>query len=195
MPEGDRNAAEAEETELRPEPEMKFGDDEGEASAAWEQLPPEREFFATPYDPPIKALVQEIKDRELEVRPSFQRYAIWDEVRKSKLIESVLLNIPIPTLFFAEDDDKTRVVVDGQQRLLAVKEFLENRYALSGLEVLRALVGKRFDDLTPRQQKIIRNRSPWNIGAPGGIRTPDPRLRRPMLYPTELQARAGILRG
>ena len=45
----------------RVEPEMKFTDDEGTEAAAWQQLPPEREFFANPYDPPIKALVQEMK--------------------------------------------------------------------------------------------------------------------------------------
>jgi hypothetical protein len=91
-----------------PEPEMRFVDDQGTAAVAWEDLPPERDFFATPYDPPVKALVQEIKDKELDVRPPFQRYAVWDDVRKSKLVESILLNIPIPTLFFAEDDDKTK---------------------------------------------------------------------------------------
>lgn len=141
------------------EREIKFSDDEGEAAAAWKQLPPEREFFANPYDPPVKSLVQEIKDGELDVRPSFQRYGTWDDTRKSKLIESVLLNIPIPTLFFAEDDDKSKVVVDGQQRLTALREYLENRYALIGLEVLAGLNEKRFDDLTERQQKIIRNRT------------------------------------
>jgi len=81
----------------RVEPEMKFTDDEGTEAAAWQQLPPEREFFANPYDPPIKALVQEMKEGELDVRPSFQRYGVWDDTRKSKLVESVLLNIPIPT--------------------------------------------------------------------------------------------------
>lgn len=139
--------------------ELQFDDSQGEAAVEWEQLPPEREFFASPYDPPVKSLVQEISDKELIVRPTFQRYAVWDAVRQSKFVESILLNIPIPTLFFAEDDDKTKVVVDGQQRLLALKEYIENRYPLKGLEVLAALKGKRFDDLTERQQKIIKNRT------------------------------------
>jgi hypothetical protein len=139
--------------------EMQFDDEEGPAAAAWRQLPPERDFFATPYDPPVKALVQEIRDKDLDVKPSFQRHRVWDDVRKSKLIESILLNIPIPTLFFAEDDDKSKVVVDGQQRLTAIKEFYDNRYPLIGLEVLSLLNNKRFDDLTERQQKIIKNRT------------------------------------
>lgn len=136
-----------------------FEDEEGDAAVEWQQLPPEREFFASPYDPPVKSLVDEMRDGELIVRPSFQRYAVWDTSRRSRFIESILLNIPIPTLFFAEDDDKTKVVVDGQQRLLALKEFVENRYALKGIEVLTPLKGKSFDELTERQRKIIRNRT------------------------------------
>jgi Protein of unknown function DUF262 len=137
----------------------RFADEEGESAVAWQALPPERDFFATPFDPPIKTLVQEIVDGELVVRPTFQRNQVWDPRRKSKFVESLLLNIPIPTLFFAEDEDNTKVVVDGQQRLRAAKEFVENRYPLVGLEVLAALNGKRFEDLTDRQQRIIKNRT------------------------------------
>jgi hypothetical protein len=146
--------------ELLEEKEDRFGDDEGEDAVAWRSLPPDRDFFATPYEPPVKTLVAEIRDGELIVRdPTFQRYQVWDARRKSKLIESLLLNIPIPTLFFAEDEDNKKVVVDGQQRLHAIKEFVDNSYALTKLEVLSALNSKRFDDLTERQQRIIRNRT------------------------------------
>lgn len=139
--------------------EPEYADEQGSAAAEWETLPAQREFFATPYDPPVKTLIQEISERELLVRPTFQRYAVWDATRKSRFVESILLNIPIPTLFFAEDDDKSKVVVDGQQRLLALKEYCENQYALRGLEVLAPLNGKRFNQLTDRQQKEIRNRT------------------------------------
>lgn len=138
---------------------QQYSDEAGADATTWQDLPPEREFFATPYDPPIKSLVDEIRTQELIVRPSFQRNRVWDRSRQSKFVESILLNIPIPTLFFAEDDDKTKVVVDGQQRLLALKDFLENQYPLRNLEVLPGLIGKRFDDLTERQQRIIRNRT------------------------------------
>src|SRR5262245_33528750 len=124
--------------------ELDFADDEGQDAVAWHMLPPERDFFATPYDPPAKSLIQEIRDEELIVRPSFQRNLIWDTARNSKFIESILLDIPIPTLFFAEDEGN-KVVVDGQQRLMALKGFVENRYGLRGLEVLAALNGRRFD--------------------------------------------------
>jgi hypothetical protein len=135
-----------------------FSDDEGQEAVEWHQLPPERDFFASPYDPPVKALVQEIREGELVARPTFQRNQVWDTARKSKFVESILLNIPIPTLFFAEDEQK-KVVVDGQQRLLALKDFVENKYALASLELLAPLNGKRHDDLTERQRRIIGNRT------------------------------------
>lgn len=137
----------------------KFSDDQGDAEVSWTELPPEREFFASPYDPPVKTLIQEIKDGELIVRPTFQRSFVWDVVRQSRFVESILLNIPIPNLFFAEDEDKTKVVVDGQQRLTALKHFQENRFQLKGLEALAALNGKLFENLTERQQRIFNNRT------------------------------------
>ncbi len=146
-------------TEASIDSEEEYSDEQGESAVAWQELPPERDFFASPYDPPVKALVQEIRDGELIVRSSFQRNQVWDMPRKSKFVESILLNIPIPTLFFAEDDDKSKVVVDGQQRLLSLKEFTENRYSLRGLEVLSGLNGKSFDELTERQQRIINNQT------------------------------------
>jgi len=139
--------------------EESFSDEQGEAEVSWKSLPPEREFFASPYDPPVKSLIQEIKDQELIVRPSFQRAFVWDAVRQSRFVESILLNIPIPNLFFAEDEDKTKVVVDGQQRLTALQHFQENRFRLKGLEALSALNGKLFEDLTDRQRRIFNNRT------------------------------------
>lgn len=135
-----------------------YADEEGESAVAWQELPPERDFFASPYDPPIRSLVEEIHENELIVRPTFQRNHVWDVTRNSKFIESILLNIPIPTLFFADDEDK-KVVVDGQQRLLALASYLDNEYALRNLEVLVPLNGKKFDQLTDRQQRIIKNRT------------------------------------
>jgi hypothetical protein len=53
--------------------QVEYSDDEGESANAWQKLPPERDFFASPYDPPIKSLVQEIREQELIVRPTVQR--------------------------------------------------------------------------------------------------------------------------
>jgi hypothetical protein len=135
-----------------------FDDDEG-LQAYSEDIPPDRELVTTPYDPPVKTLVSEIKQKDLIVNPPFQRKSIWDATRKSRLIESLLLNIPIPVCFFAEDKDGSKVVVDGQQRLRAIEEFLSGSYALTGLQVLDKLNTMRWTDLTPRQTRIIENRT------------------------------------
>ena len=145
-------------TELEPENEQ-FDDDPGEQPYDPEDVPPEREVVTTPLDPPVKSLLDDIRSKTLIVNPEFQRRDVWDRTRKSRLIESLLLNIPIPVIFLAEDRDGTRVVVDGQQRLRAVEQFEAGQFALGGLQVLSSLNKKRWVDLTPRQGRIILNRA------------------------------------
>jgi hypothetical protein len=125
-----------------------FSDEEGVQAYAAEDFPADRELVTTPYDAPVKTLVDDIELKNLILNPDFQRKSVWDRQRKSRLIESLLLNIPIPVCFFAEDDDGKRVVVDGQQRLRAVEEFRNGQFALRGLQVLSQLNGKRWADLS-----------------------------------------------
>lgn len=133
-------------------------ENEGEQAYSSEDIPPNRELVTYPYDPPVKTLVREIQDKELIVNPEFQRKSVWDRGRKSRLIESLLLNIPIPVCFFAEDEDGRKVVVDGQQRLRAIEEFQAGQFRLSGLQVLSDLNRKRWADLSPKQARLIENR-------------------------------------
>ncbi len=63
--------------------------------------------------------------------------------------------IPIPPCFLAEDEDGTRVVVDGQQRLIAIDDFYHGRYALTGLEVLAGLNGLKWADLPSKYDRKI----------------------------------------
>jgi uncharacterized protein DUF262 len=118
----------------------------------------EREIFTTPIDPDVQTLLSQIEDRSLILNPEFQRARVWDRARQSRLIESLLLNIPIPPCFFAEDPDETRVVVDGQQRLRAIYEFTRSQYALTGLQVRSDLNGDRWEDLGPRDARKIHRR-------------------------------------
>jgi hypothetical protein len=128
---------------------------EGDANL---QLFGDREVFTTPSDPDVKTLLGRIEDRSLILHPKFQRASVWDDKRKSRLIESLLLNLPIPPCFLAEDEDSTRVVVDGQQRLIAIDDFFHGRYALVGLEVLSDLNGKKWIDLPSRDERKILQR-------------------------------------
>jgi hypothetical protein len=119
----------------------------------------DRHVITTSYDAPIGVLLNEIAEHALIVNPRFQRHAVWGRDRQSMLIESLLLNIPIPMLYFAEDDDGTKVVVDGQQRLRAINEFHAGLYALKRLDVLPHMNGKRWSDLHPEQAGALLQRT------------------------------------
>ena len=86
--------------------------------------------------------------------PDFQRDFIWPEDKQSKLIESVLMRIPLPVFYIAENDDGRMVVVDGLQRLSTFKNFVDGRLSLR-LPEQPMLNRKRFTDLTPQLQNRI----------------------------------------
>ncbi len=90
--------------------------------------------------------------KTLDVSPYYQRRARWDTVRKSRLIESFLVNIPVPPVFLYERDLARYEVMDGQQRVTAIREYFDNQFPLRGLEILGSLHGKRFHEL-PRDIK------------------------------------------
>ncbi len=89
----------------------------------------------------------------LNLRPEYQRRLRWSRKQKSLLIESLLLNIPIPPIFLYESDLARYEVMDGQQRLNAVHEFLENTFALTGLEKLSFISRLRYKQLPPKLQR------------------------------------------
>ena len=132
-------------------------DEDDEAYAPSYQLV-EREVSTTPADPDVETILKRIADKNLILRPDFQRTSVWTNVQKSRLIESLLLNLPIPPCFLAEDEDSTRVVVDGQQRLRSIDDFYHGRYALTGLQVLKDLNGKKWEDLPPKLDRKILQR-------------------------------------
>ena len=86
--------------------------------------------------------------------PDFQRDFVWDQDKQSKLIESVVMRIPLPVLYLAEDDRERLVVVDGLQRLTTFQRFVNNGLRLK-LEDRHELDGKRFEDLTPKLQNRV----------------------------------------
>ncbi|BAU86055.1 hypothetical protein SLA_5173 [Streptomyces laurentii] len=103
-----------------------------------------------------------IDDDSLELAPDFQRGRVWKHVQKSRLIESVLLQIPLPAFYFAEDAEGFMRVVDGLQRLSTIHDFVRGEgtsgFALKGLEYLGDSVeGKRFEDLPAPWKRRINN--------------------------------------
>ena len=94
----------------------------------------------------------------LNIRPEYQRRLVWDNVKKSRLIESLIMNVPVPPVFLYEEDLSSYEVMDGQQRLNAILEFYSNRLKLSGLEEWDSLNGRTYADLPPRLQKGLDRR-------------------------------------
>jgi hypothetical protein len=90
--------------------------------------------------------------------PEIQREYVWPDSRASRLIESLLLNIPIPLLYFAETDDAKWEIFDGHQRVRSVVRFVQNDFVLRGLDVLTHLNGKKWRDLTSQEQRQFERR-------------------------------------
>ena len=86
------------------------------------------------HDYPIKVIVEMIKDGDIVLRPHYQRDFIWDRTKSSLLIESVLLNIPLPPVYLAQEDDGTLSVIDGLQRLYTFLDYYNNKFSLRKLE-------------------------------------------------------------
>lgn len=70
-----------------------------------------------------------------------------DDKQASKLIESILIQIPIPTVYLYQENDGRLSVIDGQQRMTSIVRFLKNEFVLKGLEELKSLNKKYFKDL------------------------------------------------
>jgi len=94
----------------------------------------------------------------LELQPDFQRQYVWDITKASLLIESLLLDVPIPPVYLAEDEDGTMSVIDGQQRLVSIFSFLNGffpdgkRFALKGIKILRDLNNHQYKDIDVSNQ-------------------------------------------
>jgi len=95
----------------------------------------------------------------IDISPAYQRRLRWDRKKKSLLIESFLMNIPVPPIFMFERDYNEFEVIDGRQRLDSIKSFLSNDFALIGLEYWPELNGSRFQDLPPVLKKGLLRRS------------------------------------
>lgn len=88
-----------------------------------------------------------VKNKWVNLRPEYQRRLVWDSYKKSRYLESLLLNIPTPPIFLFETELNKYEVMDGQQRLNAIAEFYDGRLALHGLERWSELNGYTYSEL------------------------------------------------
>ncbi|MFE3023213.1 DUF262 domain-containing protein [Nocardia tengchongensis] len=107
----------------------------------------------------IEYLANKLREGEFYI-PEYQRAYVWEPERKSRFIESVLLNLPIPLLFFWENESDGKLeIVDGSQRIRTIEEFLDNQLILGDLETLDKVSGFRFGDLKESRQRKLKNKA------------------------------------
>ena len=102
----------------------------------------------------IHDVIRRIDKGTYVMNPDFQRDFIWNEVKQSKLIESVIMRIPLPVFYMAEDDEGRMIVVDGLQRLSTFERFIKNKSMLY-LPDREELNRKRFSDLPSKLQNRV----------------------------------------
>ena len=115
-----------------------------------------KEIHADAYGMSIGELMSLYRDGELDIHPEFQRFFRWTALQKSKFVESILLGIPIPSIFVSQRDDGVWDVVDGVQRLSTIFEFTgilrdeqKNKVpssTLVGTDYLPSLEGRVWED-------------------------------------------------
>lgn len=107
-----------------------------------------------PYDPDrikvrsdkiaVSILSKMIDNHSIDLNPDFQRNLVWNNFQKSRLIESILLRIPLPMFYFSEDNEGNLSVVDGLQRISTIKEFMDNKFPLKNLQYLNDTCNGRY---------------------------------------------------
>lgn len=131
-----------------------------------------RKLYIDKVDKSTSDIFRMIKEKELNLQPNYQRRLVWDKKTMSKFIESLLLSIPIPTIFLAENDNDTYEVIDGQQRLTTIFAFMKSnlndndmeelpeylkdvqQLTLSGLETLKSYNKFKYEDLGEKKRKF-----------------------------------------
>lgn len=110
----------------------------------------------------IREFASMLQDGGLDLQPEYQRKYVATPKIASKLIESVIMDVPIPVIYLAEEQDGTYSVIDGQQRLTSFLSFMNGKYPdgnvfkLTGLKVYKELNRKTFSELEKEHQSKIR---------------------------------------
>lgn len=122
-------------------------------------IPPEKRRLNTEtYDFNVSTISDYLTNSQIVI-PEFQRGYVWNRVQAARLIESLIINCPIPVVFLSQNADETLSVIDGNQRLNSINLFLRDGFELQGLTAYPELNGYKFSDLDPRFQRHILNRT------------------------------------
>jgi uncharacterized protein with ParB-like and HNH nuclease domain len=115
----------------------------------------EIDYTTRDYD--IAYLVSKFKDDEFFIPSEYQRNFVWNDERKCRFVESILLGHPIPFMFFSKIDDGRTEIIDGAQRTSTLVQFLENDLVLSDLKLLTELNGSSFLQMPSSLQNRLRD--------------------------------------
>lgn len=107
---------------------------------------------------PLPTLKDMFSDNKYNLHPDFQRRRRWSQEKKSKLIESFIINVPVPPVFLYEIDYANFEVMDGLQRITTIIDFYKDLYVLEGLEEWKELNGKKYSELPIRIKEGIDRR-------------------------------------
>lgn len=107
---------------------------------------------------PLSTILSMVESPNYILNPEFQRRHRWNTAKKSKLIESIIMNVPIPPIFLYEKEFSTFEVMDGLQRLTAIQQFYKDEYELEGLVEWPELIGRRYSTLPTQVRKGIDRR-------------------------------------
>lgn len=122
-------------------------------------IPPEqRRLHTETADLTVSSLHQYIVNSKIEI-PEFQRGYVWNRTQASRLIESLIIQCPIPVIYFSQSPENKLIVIDGNQRLLSIKLYLNDAFELQGLTTYPELNGCTWSNLDPRFRDHINNRT------------------------------------
>lgn len=118
-----------------------------------------KDIKITPITMALPSLINKLKYDEIDLNPDFQRHGdLWSPTNMSRLIESILLKLPLPIFYFDVSNPDKWIVVDGLQRLSTIKKFMVDKtLKLKNLEFLKDLDGKSYDDLERGFYRIFEN--------------------------------------
>lgn len=124
------------------------GEDQSGGSAGIKPWDPKR-IRITTKSFTLREVVDQIDDDDIDLSPDFQREYVWKPRQRTRLIESILLGIPLPAFYFNQSESGAYQVVDGVQRLSTISHFMKDKHRLSGedLEYLADLEGRVYSEL------------------------------------------------
>lgn len=110
----------------------------------------------------LGSLIDQLENDEIDLQPDFQRVTdVWDNVKKSRLIESILLGLPLPSFYFSEDPVSQKLsIIDGLQRICAIRDFIlkkDEPLKLEGLQFLKNFEGMTYSQLARPEVKRIKS--------------------------------------